>query len=212
MYKTKGIKQVKQKYKKLVSMLLDDNFSDWLEFQKKSGNISDFSEIFSLIGVPQSTENHPEGDVFTHTCLALKETLKFRHFLNTEKDQMTLVFAVLCHDFGKPFTTSINKNKFTSYQHHIVSTIILKLFLEKCELESFYPFVKPLVKEHSCPSQLFKNRESISKKALISLSERVDIKMLCLVNSCDYFGRNIIHSETFSPASLWLIEQLNINF
>jgi len=193
-------------------MLLDDNFSDWLEFQKISGNICDFSEIFSLIGVPQSTENHPEGDVFTHTCLALKETLKFRTFLNTENDLKTLVLAVLCHDFGKPFTTSINKKKFTSYKHQIFSTIILKSFLDKCGLETFYPCVKPLVKEHSCPSQLFNNRENISKKALISLSERVDIKLLCLVNSCDYFGRNIYHTDTFSPASLWLIEQFNNNF
>jgi len=52
-------------------------------------------EIEALKGVPQSPEYHPEGDVFTHTLLAL-EVADFLGFDPLVK------LAVLFHDVGKP--------------------------------------------------------------------------------------------------------------
>jgi len=52
-------------------------------------------EIEALKGVPQSPEYHPEGDVFTHTLLALEvaDLLDFDPLVK---------LAVLFHDVGKP--------------------------------------------------------------------------------------------------------------
>jgi poly(A) polymerase len=53
-------------------------------------------EINKLKGVPQPIEYHHEGDVFTHTYLAIKS-------LPTDAP-LHLVWAVLLHDIGKPST------------------------------------------------------------------------------------------------------------
>jgi tRNA nucleotidyltransferase/poly(A) polymerase len=52
-------------------------------------------EITAMKGVPQPEDYHPEGDVFTHTLLALEvaDTLGFSHLVK---------LAVLFHDVGKP--------------------------------------------------------------------------------------------------------------
>ncbi|NWG12501.1 MAG: CCA tRNA nucleotidyltransferase, partial [Acidobacteria bacterium] len=52
-------------------------------------------EVEAMRGVPQPREYHPEGDVFTHTRLALS-------FLR--KPSPTLALATLLHDIGKPPT------------------------------------------------------------------------------------------------------------
>lgn len=53
-----------------------------------------FPEIAQMIGIPQSKEHHPEGDVFVHTMLVLKRSADLSFDLPTR-------FASLTHDFGK---------------------------------------------------------------------------------------------------------------
>lgn len=55
-------------------------------------------EVDATAGVPQPPEFHPEGDVFTHTVLAL-EQLRDPH--------PALALAVLLHDVGKPRTMTV---------------------------------------------------------------------------------------------------------
>ncbi|MFQ5790730.1 MAG: CCA tRNA nucleotidyltransferase [Acidobacteriota bacterium] len=52
-------------------------------------------EIDAMKGVPQSERHHPEGDVFAHT-------VKILSFL--KEPPVTLAFAALLHDVGKPPT------------------------------------------------------------------------------------------------------------
>ncbi len=52
-------------------------------------------EVAALKGVPQPAEYHPEGDVFTHTVMAL-DALR--------NPSVELAFATLLHDVGKPAT------------------------------------------------------------------------------------------------------------
>ena len=56
-------------------------------------------EVESLIGVPQDPRWHPEGDVWRHTLLALDRGAELRR---GDEDDEALMFALLCHDFGKP--------------------------------------------------------------------------------------------------------------
>jgi poly(A) polymerase len=55
-------------------------------------------EVAQMDGVPQPPEFHPEGDVLTHTCLALQ-------YLNDPTP--VLAMAVLLHDVGKPPTLTV---------------------------------------------------------------------------------------------------------
>ena len=50
-------------------------------------------EVAALAGVEQPPEFHPEGDVFEHTCLMLK---------NMVLPDVNLAWSVLLHDVGKP--------------------------------------------------------------------------------------------------------------
>lgn len=54
-------------------------------------------EVAAMVGVEQPPEFHPEGDVFTHTCLMLD-------LLDPPPRPVELVWAVLLHDVGKPPT------------------------------------------------------------------------------------------------------------
>jgi poly(A) polymerase len=55
-------------------------------------------EVAAMAGVPQPPEFHPEGDVLTHTCLALA---------HLEQPTAVLAMATLLHDVGKPPTFSL---------------------------------------------------------------------------------------------------------
>ncbi len=70
-----------------------------------------YPELEALIGCKQDGRWHPEGDVWTHTCLVSDEAarLKRERKLNS-KDQQVLMFAALCHDLGKPVVTYVNDN------------------------------------------------------------------------------------------------------
>ena len=52
-------------------------------------------EAAKMKGVPQSPQHHPEGDVWTHTLLLLK---------NLRNPTVTLAWGALLHDIGKPDT------------------------------------------------------------------------------------------------------------
>jgi len=55
-------------------------------------------EVEATVGVPQPPAFHPEGDVFTHTCLALQAL---------RAPTPTLALATLLHDVGKPVTLTV---------------------------------------------------------------------------------------------------------
>lgn len=57
-------------------------------------------EVAALIGVEQPVEFHPEGDVFTHTKIALS--------LLKPGESSILSWSVLLHDIGKPATKTIS--------------------------------------------------------------------------------------------------------
>lgn len=56
-------------------------------------------EVAATDGVPQPPEFHPEGDVFTHTVLALERL---------QNPSPVLAIATLLHDIGKPVTLSVS--------------------------------------------------------------------------------------------------------
>lgn len=68
-------------------------------------------EIEAMKGVEQGKEFHPEGDVFTHTLLALGELDR------RESPSETLALGVLLHDVAKPVCRQQSGEKITFYGH-----------------------------------------------------------------------------------------------
>jgi tRNA nucleotidyltransferase (CCA-adding enzyme) len=87
----------------------------WLQYH--------FEELYNTIGVPQSPDHHPEGDVFEHTMYSLDEA----------KDWFTRI-CMVCHDLGKATTTTVGNMNWLDisederkYTHAHLNTIELKI-------------------------------------------------------------------------------------
>lgn len=88
-----------------------------------------FPELKALQDIPQDPKNHPEGDVWNHTCHCLDAFAR-----NKPKDPneaLILGFAILCHDFGKPITTDITNNNITSYGHEEAGVTPARNFMRR---------------------------------------------------------------------------------
>ena len=106
--------RVYEEWKKLL--LKADKPSVGLELMREWGIIERyFPELHALISVPQDAKWHPEGDVWVHTMMVVDEMArelkrkreKGKEKEEDEKQQLKLLFSALCHDFGKPLTTTI---------------------------------------------------------------------------------------------------------
>lgn len=78
--------------------------SIFLDEQRSSGIIF-HPQLHALINCPQQPEHHPEGDVYEHTMMVcdMADEIADRENLHS-LDRIILMFAALCHDFGKPAT------------------------------------------------------------------------------------------------------------
>lgn len=121
-------------------------------------------EISRLQGVPQPDEFHHEGDVFTHTIWALK-TLP-------QNTSLTLKWAVLLHDSGKPDSISFPKskndrirfNKHVKYSAGIASKVCRRLRFPNSERD----LIVYLVKNHMMMGDIPKMRLSRQRRWLMN--------------------------------------------
>lgn len=148
-------------------------------------------EIEKMIGVPQPHEYHAEGDVFTHTIWALK-TLP-------ENAPITLIWAVLLHDVGKPPSITYPKNKgdrirfnnHVKYSAGLASKICRRLKMPNSERN----LIVWLVKNHMIIGDIAKM--NISKKRKFLMDPR--FKWLLHLHKADALGS--------SPKDLSLYDQ-----
>ena len=178
-----------------------------LEAANNLGILAYFPELKALIGVPQDPEWHPEGDVWTHTLLVMDEAAGLRKC--DDKQDLELMFAALCHDFGKPVTTEFIRGRWRSPAHDIEGIAPTELFLRRMtDDRTLIEKVKTLVKEHLRPIQLFKDRERINSGTIRRLALRVRIPELVLLAKADYFGRTLTKKERACfEAGDWLLRE-----
>lgn len=93
-----------------------------LQFLQNSMWILWYPQITMLQNLEQDPIYHPEGTVFTHTMLALKEAHSANHH------ESLLAFAILCHDFGKAATTVYGK-RISSPDHAFASSRMAYRFM-----------------------------------------------------------------------------------
>lgn len=150
-------------------------------------NILDyFPELKALIGVPQNPQWHPEGDVWTHTLMAVDKMVTLK--TGNEKHDLKMMFGVLCHDFGKATHTQIMPDKITAIGHEKAGVEPTKKFLYRITNEhDLIQSVLPLVEYHLAPSIYFKNKAKNSTIRRLSL--KVNIEALVTVARADFLGR-----------------------
>ena len=161
-----------------------------LLFLQKCGWLVHFPEVFNLIGVPQEFEYHPEGDVFNHTVLVCDEAARIaeRESLCKE-DRIILLFAALCHDFGKVTTTEFVDGRIRARGHDKAGVPLAESFLRSINAPNWVvDHVCPLVSEHMAHCGLNK----ASRKIVQRLSYRLgpsSIRMLSYLIEADMGGR-----------------------
>lgn len=111
-----------------------------------------FPEVQALIGVPQDPVHHPEGDVWNHTMGVLDGAARLRG--NAQNPEWFLM-AALCHDFGKPATTTVEENRIRSIGHEEAGVPLAATFLERLGApKEEKKYVENMVRLHMRPNAL----------------------------------------------------------
>ena len=97
-----SIERIQAEFSRII---VSPNRRRGLELLVESGLIKHFlPEVLDLIGCEQPPLWHPEGDVYTHTCMMLE-------MLGESEVPLSLALAVLLHDIGKPATFSYDEEE-----------------------------------------------------------------------------------------------------
>jgi tRNA nucleotidyltransferase (CCA-adding enzyme) len=160
-----------------------------------------FYPFKTLHNLRQDPSWHPEGNVWTHTCLAGDQAARLADEAGlTGTGRLVVVFAALCHDLGKVTRTQYTGTKITSFGHAQAGMKPSRAFLESIGCpEAVIARILPLVREHmNCtgkPSAPVVHR-LVRRLAPATLEE------LALVVSADRKGRG--DRDAASPADSWL--------
>jgi len=194
--------RVYEEFKKLL--LKADKPSIGFELMRELGVLRYFPELEALIGVEQEKRWHPEGDVWVHTMMVIDAMAKLK--TGEEKRDLMLLYAALCHDFGKPATTEMIAGRIRSLGHEEAGIAPTQRFMSRLSNEQdFIDKILPLVAQHLKPSQLYHDRAS--KAAVRRLSTKVNIKDLVIVAKADFLGRTTEEAKKGDyPAGEWLLE------
>lgn len=155
-------------------------------FLEATGLVRFFPEVEALIGTPQDPRWHPEGDVWNHTMLALDRAAELR---GGGGDDDALMFAVLCHDFGKPSVT----DELRSPGHDREGVEHARRFLERLRAPGrLVEQVCALVMDHLAPASFVRNEAG--PRAYRRLARRLEaagtnLDALVQVATADHLGR-----------------------
>jgi len=175
-----------------------------LQFLSDCGWLRFYPELAALQGCEQDPIWHPEGDVWIHTlhCLdwfAMERT-------GNQDDDLIVGLGILCHDFGKPATTTTDFGRITSRGHEPEGEAPTRRFLERLtNQDDLISEVIPLVLCHLRPRAL--HDANASDSAVRRLARQVKrIDRLVRVARADHAGRPPKPFDGF-PAGTWLLER-----
>lgn len=121
------------------------------------GRLDPFPPLAALVGVPQEPVWHPEGDVFVHTLLVVDQARAIAASLSAEAAEI-LMLAALCHDLGKPQTTTQSDGRIRSIAHEQASGRVARAWLRGLRFaDRVVEAVGVLVDHHLAPVQLVSN-------------------------------------------------------
>lgn len=162
-----------------------------LEFLRETGLLGSFPELSGMVGVPQDPAWHPEGTVWEHTLLVVDEAARAK--TGDEAADLVLLLGALCHDLGKPSTTTIEGTRVRSPGHEEAGVPIARSFLERMRVANeIQDRVAALVRHHLAPASFFQT--GASSRAYRRLARKlaeagITFRDIHLVARADHFGR-----------------------
>jgi tRNA nucleotidyltransferase (CCA-adding enzyme) len=175
-----------------------------LRFLSDCGWLRFYPELAALQGCEQDPIWHPEGDVWIHTlhCLDWFAAERTGH----HDDDLAVGLGILCHDFGKPATTTHDFGRIMSRGHEPEGEAPTRRFLERLTNQGdLINEVIPLVLCHLRPRAL--HDANASDSAVRRLARKVlRIDRLVRVARADHAGRPPKLFDGF-PAGEWLLER-----
>jgi tRNA nucleotidyltransferase (CCA-adding enzyme) len=166
-------------------------------------------ELVPLAETPQDPKWHPEGDVWTHTLLAMDQAVPLIAGLDRPR-ALTVMLATLCHDLGKPSTTRFEEGRIRSRGHEEAGLAPTTSLLDRWKVHSLLGYdvrkqVLALVGNHLKPGQLYDERERVSDGAIRRLAGKCEPALLYRVARADCLGR----TGDFSPVAMeWFLERV----
>jgi tRNA nucleotidyltransferase (CCA-adding enzyme) len=166
-------------------------------------------ELVPLAETPQDPEWHPEGDVWTHTLMALDEARLLVDDLDPPR-ALAVMLGTLCHDLGKPGTTKFEDGRIRSRGHEEAGVGPTLSLLDRWNVHTRGSFpvrdqVVALVRDHLKPGALYQVRAEVSAGAIRRLARRVEADLLYRVARADCLGR----TGNFSPVAMeWFLEEV----
>ncbi len=167
-------------------------------------------ELVPLAATPQDPQWHPEGDVWTHTLLAVDQAAPLVVSLERPR-ALAVMLGTLCHDLGKPATTKFEDGRIRSRGHEEAGLAPTLALLERWNVHTLLGYdvraqVLALVGNHLKPGQLYDDRERVSAGAIRRLARKCEPVLLDLVARADCLGRA---PGDFAPLAMdWFIERV----
>ena len=178
-------------YEEFVKMFLKGSRPDkGLQFLKEANLLRYFPEIQSLVGCQQEFEWHQEGDVWNHTVMVVGQATIHR-MPDLNEQSLILMFAALCHDFGKATTTRFERGRWRAHGHESTGVAPARKFLERLVAPLW--LIEPvciLVQHHMEPFDFIKQGASPSAyRRLARKLKGVSFEMLAKIALSDGNGR-----------------------
>ncbi len=190
-----------------------------------------FQELYSLTLSIQDPLFHPEKDeygnhtVWYHTRLVVDQAKRLSEFVKlSQEKKLALMLASLYHDVGKPSTAQWEFKKgrmvITNNGHDILSEKIAKKILGRFRIFSWNGYklrktILALIKCHHRASELWQNREVVTKKAFNRLAADIngEIELLVYLDAADRAGRKEKPIIELDEEARWLLrkfKELNV--
>ena len=146
-----------------------------------------FPELESCVGVAQSPEHHPEGDVFEHTMLVLDCAASLR---SRAQWPMAFMIAALLHDLGKSTATEVQPDgRITAYRHEVLGLPLCEAQLRRLTGQTkLIGYVKNMMLLHMRPN-ILAHAKSKKKKTRQLFDLSVCPEDLILLSRADASGK-----------------------
>jgi tRNA nucleotidyltransferase (CCA-adding enzyme) len=182
-------------------------------------------ELYRLALCLQDSIFHPEKDAFghhtvwAHTLITVDQAKGLAKQLSLDEQKtLTLLLAALFHDVGKPDAThwefKRGRMMITSNGHDIASAKIAKKILSRLKIFSWNNcnlrrMVPSLIKCHHRTSELWQNRNVVTKKAFNRLAADVngEIELLVYLDAADRAGRKKKPVHSLDREGRWLLKK-----
>lgn len=184
-----------------------------------------FPELDQLTLSIQDSRFHPEKDqyghhtVWHHTKLTVDQAKRLAELVELPQEKkLALLLAALYHDVGKPLTAAWEYKRgrmvITNNRHDILSEKITKKIFNRFRIFSYNGYnlrktTLALIRCHHRASEIWQNRDMVTKKAFNRLAADIngEIELLVYLDAADRAGRKDSPVKALDKEARWLLKK-----